>query len=181
MFLELTDKNEIRTLRGQLLLMALAFGGALVLAMVMAWRSDFFHRFIEEKYRPLPAHLQPLDNDLRRGTLSAKRISTLSKADQVALYESWVQQNRPSRQAPLVLVQEAPELFLARAEQTLVCGNTTQKERALLFYEYSQSLAARPYLERARAWFFRRKEEQWSRRIEQAMQKLNKEVDPHGR
>lgn len=176
MFLELTDKNEIRTLRGQLLLMALAFGGALVLAIVIAWRSDFFQRFIEEKYRPLPAHLQPLRDDFRRGALSAKRISTLSKADQAALYESWVQENAPSRQAPLVLVQGAPEVFLARAEQTLVCGNATQKERALLFYEYSQSSAARPYLERARTWFSRRKEEGWSRRIGETMQKLNKEV-----
>lgn len=75
------NKQELRTLKGQLLLLGGMFAGSVVLAMLLATQRGFFEKFVEEKYGALPATLKPLADAAAEGKLDRKRsINFLSRS-----------------------------------------------------------------------------------------------------
>ena len=58
------NKQELRTLRGQVLLLTGLFAASIVVAGVIAFQRSFFERYLREKYVVLPNAWLNLNNDL---------------------------------------------------------------------------------------------------------------------
>src|SRR5687768_6887954 len=165
------SRQEIRTLKGQLLLLAGLFLGSAGLAVALAVSRPLFERHQAETYKPLPAHLAPLaESAAAGGHVDRAAFDKLPADARLALYDDWMLRPEPPPPAtPAALVAADPALYLSRAERTLVAGNDSQRERALKFLELSGSPKAVPVLERAGEWARRRNLPDLAGRIEQTV------------
>jgi hypothetical protein len=169
------NKQEIRTLRGQLVLMAILFVGSLALAVFMAVNRSFFEKYIEEKYGAMPASAQPLAERAETGRFDEsdkEKFAGLSDSERLALYDDWMSREESSAGTPRALIDVAASLYITRAERTIVCGSEDQKRRALRFLELSRSREAIPVLRKAHRWAVRRGSEELAARIADALRRL---------
>ena len=80
----------------------------------------------------------------------------LEDPHKLALYDVWITDENLDERLPAVLTEAAPELFLQRAERTLVCGTQEQRLRGLKFLEWSRSDKAFARIDYAKTWAERR-------------------------
>jgi hypothetical protein len=169
------NKQELRTLKGQLLLLGAMFAASVALAVFIASERRFFEKFIEEKYAPAPETLRPLADAAASGRLDAGEFNKLSQADRLILYDDWMA--RPEggpRLTPAALLAADPGLYLARAERTIVSGRDDQKTRALKFLELAGSRDAIPILRKARQWSIRRRTFEMTAKITETLERLER-------
>ena len=170
------NKEELRTLKGQLLLLGAMFAGSVVLAAVMAWQRPFFEKFIAEKYGVLPAAMKTLaDGAADSGKIDVEAFSKLTPEERLLLYDDWMTRpDPPPQRTPAALVAADPVLYLARAERSLVGGSDDQKTRALKFLELAGSRDAVPLLQKARRWSIKRRTLDLTAKIEQVLERLER-------
>jgi hypothetical protein len=166
-------KHVLRTLRGQLLLLAGLFALCVLAAVVIASQRAVFEQFIAERYQPLPAELQLLTEAVATGSIDQEVFATLSPAQRLALYDTWMTHPAPPPpETPRALVAADPAPYLARAERSLVTGRLEQKLRAVMFLELAGSRQALPILRKAHHWAARRHMPELATRIAVAMARL---------
>lgn len=169
------NKQELRTLRGQLLLFGAMFAASVVLAIVIASQRAFFEKFIEEKYAATPEHLKPLANAAAEGKLDREAFNKLSQADRLILYDDWMARAwPPPLRTPAALVAADSGLYLARAERTIVSGREDQKMRALKFLELAGAHDAVPILRKARRWSIKRGTSEMTAKITETLERLER-------
>lgn len=169
------NKQELRTVKGQLLLLGAMFAGSIVLAVFIATQRGFFEKFIEEKYGQLPASMKPLADAAAEGKIDGEAFKKLSQAERLLLYDDWMARpDPPPARTPEVLVAADSALYLARAERTLVGGSEDQKLRALKFIELARSKLAVPLLQKARQWSIKRRTIQLTARITETLRSLER-------
>ncbi|MBI4606381.1 MAG: hypothetical protein HY721_30820 [Planctomycetes bacterium] len=131
------SRDGIRSPRGQLALLAGAYAGALVLAVVaLALRSAFFESFVREKHPPLPEGLKGKVERLRAGE-GPGQVTPEEAAD---LYGAWIDDPAldPEGRVPRALLSGGPSGMSASAlsaavRRTLAAGSAAQRLRALGF------------------------------------------------
>lgn len=174
------NKQELQTLRGQLLLMGALFAGCIVAAIVMASQREFFEKFVEEKYVALPASLKPLADAAAEGTIDKKAFANLSDSERLALYDYWMTHSDPTLAGmPRALVAADPPLYLTRAERSLVCGRVEQKLKALTFLELAGSRDAIPILQKVSQWAARRQIPEIAAKIAETIDRIER-IAPQG-
>jgi hypothetical protein len=167
------NKRELRTLKGQLLLLFAMFAGSVLLAVFIATQRGFFEKFIEEKYVALPASLKPLADAAAVGQLDLEAFKKLSQTERLFLYDDWMARPEPlPAGTPAALVAADSGLYLARAERTIVSGRDDQKRRALKFLELAGSKEAVPILEKARRWSIKRRTTEMTAKITETLEHL---------
>lgn len=169
------NKQELRTLKGQLLLLGGMFAGSVVLAVFLATQRGFFEKFIEEKYGALPANLKPLVDAAAEGKLDGEAFNKLSQAERLLMYDDWMTRpDPPPTLTPSALVAADSALYLARAERTLLSGREDQKLRALKFMELAGSKTAIPHLQKARQWSIKRRTLKLTAKITETLERLQR-------
>jgi hypothetical protein len=169
------NKQELRTLKGQLLLLGAMFAGSIVLAALIATQRGFFEKFMEEKYGALPASLKPMADAAAEGKLDGEAFNKLSQAERLLLYDDWMTRpGPPPTRTPRALVAADAALYLARSERTLVGGREDQKARALKFMELAGSKDAIPHLKKARLWSIKRRTMELTARITETLERLER-------
>jgi hypothetical protein len=169
------NKQELRTLKGQLLLLGAMLAGSVVLAITIATQRGFFEKFIEEKYTALPAALKPLADAAAEGKLDQEAFNKLSQAERLILYDDWMARpDPPPARTPLALVAADAQLYLARAERTIVSGRNEQKMRALRFLELAAAKDAVPLLRKARQWSVKRRTTELTAKITETLERLER-------
>jgi hypothetical protein len=167
------NKQELRTLKGQLLLLGAMFAGSLVLAIFIAAQRHFFEKFIEEKYGQIPASMKTLADAAAEGKIDGEAFNKLSHAERLLLYDDWMARpDPPPTRTPEVLVAADSALYLARAERTIVGGSEDQKLRALKFIELAGARQAVPLLQKTRQWSIKRRTTRLTNRITEALRSL---------
>jgi hypothetical protein len=167
------NKEELRTLKGQLFLLGAMFAGSVVLAVFIATQRGFFEKFIEEKYDVLPANLKPLADAVALGKIDREAFDKLSTQERLLLYDDWMTRpEQPPVRTPEALVAADPTLYLARAERTIAGGRMDQKLRALKFIELAKSKLAVPLLEKARQWSIKRRTNELTAKITETLRSL---------
>ena len=128
------NREFLRTVRGQLSLLAAAYVGALVLALAaLCLRSLFFERFVHDKFAPVPERLQTLAADLAAGRGDPGQLRALSSEDVNLIYGAWLDQpdlDPAGRLARDLLTADGARI-LERVRRTLVAGNPAQRARAV--------------------------------------------------
>jgi hypothetical protein len=166
-------KHLLHTLRGQILLLTGLCAACIITAVVMASQRAVFEQHIAERYQPLPVELQPLAESLARGSLEQAQFTVLSMAQRLALYHTWMAHiESPPAETPRLLVSIAPELYLARAERSIVTGRMQQKQRAVIFLALTGSPDALPILQKANRWAARRQMPELASHIASAIAQL---------
>jgi hypothetical protein len=160
-------KSEYRKLKMQLVLVGGLFVSSIVAAIVIVNYRPFFEQYLLEKYKPLPANLTSLAQKIESTGQVPEVFGRLSEKQQAAFYEHWMSLPEVGKDLPKLLASAAPALYIARVEQTLVCGSPEQRVRALQFVELafaksdsgnaSDSAEALSMLDRVRAWATRRR------------------------
>lgn len=169
------NKQELRTLKGQLLLLGVMLAGSVALAVIIATQRVFFEKFIEEKYAALPAALKPFADAAAEGRLDREAFNKLSQADRLILYDDWMGHPlEPPARTPSELVKADAGLYLARAERTLINGREDQKRRALKFFELARARDAVPILKKARQWSIRRRTFELTAKITETLERLER-------
>ena len=169
------NKQDMRTLKGQLLLLGVMLAGSVVLAVVIATQRGFFEKFIEEKYVALPATLKPFADAAAEGKLDREAFNKLSPAERLILYDDWMARpTEPPARTPFELVAADANLYLARAERTLISGRDDQKIRALKFLELAGTRAAVPILRKARQWSMKRRTIELTAKITETLERLER-------
>jgi len=169
------NKQELRTLKGQLLLLGAMFLGSAVLALFLATQRGFFEKYIEENYVELPVSLKPLADAAAEGRLDQASFEKLSRAERLILYDDWMARpGPPPARTPSALVAVDSGLYLARAERTIVSGREDQKMRALRFLELAGSRDAIPILRKARQWSLKRKTAELTAKITETLDHLER-------
>jgi hypothetical protein len=170
------NKQELRTLKGQLLLLGAMFAASVVLAALMATERTFFEKFVAEKYGVLQAELKTLaDGAADSGKIDAEAFSKLTMEERLLLYDDWMTRpDPPPPRTPAALVAADPVLYLARAERSLVGGSDDQKARALEFLELAGSRDAIPLLQKARQWSVKRRTSDLTAKIEDVIERLER-------
>jgi hypothetical protein len=174
------SRQGLRSLQGQLTLLALAYVGALLLALVaLCCRSLFFERFLGETFRAASEDLAPLLQAAADGTARGPELLKLKNADGDVLYEAWMHDEQLDRQGRLAryLFSVQGDLILERARRTLAVGTREQKARALDLLGWTDSpelrreadRLGRRALERA----LRRGEDELGGRARDLLQKLS--------
>lgn len=167
------NKRELRTLKGQLLLLGAMFAGSIALAIFVATQRGFFEKFIEEKYGVLPATMKTLADTAAEGKIDEEAFKKLSQAERLLLYDDWMARpDTPPARTPEVLVAADSALYLARAERTLIGGREDQKLRALKFIELARAKMAVPLLQKARQWSIKRRTIQLTEKITETLRSL---------
>jgi hypothetical protein len=169
------NKQELHSLKGQLLLLGVMFAASIALAVFISSERRFFERFIEETYVATPETLKPLADAAAEGKLDEAAFNKLSQADRLILYDDWMarREQQPER-TPSVLFAADSGLYLARAERTIVCGRDDQKMRALKFLELAGSRASIPTLRKAREWSVKRKTFALTAKITETLERLER-------
>lgn len=167
------NKQELRTLRSQLLLTVGLFAGCIAAAGVMASQRGFFEKYLKEKYAPLPADLKDVADAAGAGEVDPVRFEQLSDAERLALYDDWMSRDPPPANTPRALLTAAGELYLARAERTLVCGNDDQRKRALRFLELAGSREAISRLQKLSRWAARRSLPEFAAAVAETIDRLD--------
>ena len=170
------NRQEIRTLKGQLLLLGAMFAGSVVLAVVMATQRPFFEKFIAEKYGTIPANIKTLADEVAlSGKIEAEAFSKLTDEERLLLYDDWMTRpDPPPPRTPAALVAADPKLYLARAERSLVGGSDSQKTRVLKFFELAGSKDAIPLLQKARQWSIKRRTLDLTAKITDVLERLER-------
>jgi hypothetical protein len=169
------NKRELRTLKGQILLLAGMLAGSVVLAVFIATQRAFFEKFIEEKYAALPANMKPLADAATEGKLDREAFNKLSQTERLLLYDDWMTRpDPPPMPMPAALVAADSPLYLARAERTLAGGREDQKLRALKFLELAGSKEAIPLLQKARQWSIKRRTILLTAKITETLERLER-------
>ena len=170
------NKQELRTLKGQLLLLGAMFAGSVVLAVLIATQRPFFEKFIAEKYGVLPASMKTLaDGAAESGKIDAEAFSKLTEEERLLLYDDWMTRpDPPPLRTPAALVAADQKLYLARAERSLVGGSDNQKTRALKFLELAGSKDAIPLLRKARQWSVKRRTLDLTAKITDVLERLER-------
>jgi hypothetical protein len=169
------NKQELRTLKGQILLLTGMFAGSVVLAVFMATERGFFEKLIEEKYVVLPASMKPLADAAAEGRIDGEAFNKLSQTERLLLYDDWMMRpDPPPMRMPSALVAADSRLYLARAERTLVGGREDQKLRALKFLELAGSKEAIPLLQKARRWSIKRRTALLTAKITETLERLER-------
>ncbi|HEX8920732.1 MAG TPA: hypothetical protein VF766_04610 [Pyrinomonadaceae bacterium] len=169
------NKQELRTLTGQLLLLCAMLAGSVVLAVLIATQRGFFEKFIEERYAALPASLKPLADAAAEGRLDPEAFNKLSLPERLFLYDDWMARPEPlPAGTPRSLVAADSGLYLTRAERTIVSGSEKQKLRALNFLELAGAKDAIPILRKARQWSIKRRTVEITARITETLERLER-------
>jgi hypothetical protein len=169
------NKQELRTLKGQLLLLGAMLAASVVLAIFIAMQRGFFEKFIEEKYGVLPASMKSLADAAAEGKIDKEAFDKLSQAERLLLYDDWMARpDSPPERTPEVLVASDAALYLARAERTIVGGSEHQKLRALKFIELAGARQAIPLLQKARQWSIKRATTQLTAKITETLRSLER-------
>ena len=166
------NKQELKTLRAQSLLMGGLLAGCIAAAILLATQRGFFESYLKEKYPPLPEGLRPVADAAAKGRLDPEEFEKLTEPERLTLYGHWMEGTDTPPAAARVLVEAAPALYIARAERTLVCGNADQRGRALAFLEAAGSDEAIPVLEELSRWARRRKMPELAAQIAGAADRL---------
>jgi hypothetical protein len=144
----------LRSVRGQLSLLAATFAGAVALAVVMVClRGLVFERYVREVYPPLEGWSEEAAQLLAAPNTSAGRIAELGKEmqrridrhddpkrryqDLERIYGAWISEGRASA-SPLLpgrLTRLQRDWVLQRLRRTLVAGRPTQRAAALSWME----------------------------------------------
>jgi hypothetical protein len=165
-------KGELRTLRGQFMLLALMFLGSAAGAVVLASQRGFFEKHIDEKYTPLPEALRKLAEGAGEGRLNGAEFEKLTPPERLLLYDDWMARvEEGPASTPKVLLAADPQLYLARLERSLICGRPEQRRRALRFAELGGNRDAAPVLERVRTWARRRARTELAADVEAALER----------
>lgn len=128
-------KSEYRKLTMQLVLVAGLFVSCVAAAIVIVNNRPFFEKYLLEKHKPLPANLTSLAQKMKTTGKLPEVFERLTQKQHAAFYEHWMSLPEVEKEMPRMLVSTAPSLYIARVEQTLVCGSQEQRTRALLFVE----------------------------------------------
>ena len=172
------NRQELRTLRGQLVLLGGLFAVCAATAVAMASQREFFEQFLYERYTPVSADVSEASEAAATGRLDRQRFDRLSDAKRLALYEEWISRSEPLPAAtPPNLVGLSGMLYIHRAERTIVCGNTEQRGKALKFLELSECPEAIPVLRKAGRWAQRRKMSALAAQIEKTISRLESTFD----
>lgn len=169
------NKQELRTLKGQLLLLGAMLAASILLAIFIAMQRGFFEKFVEEKYAALPANMKPLADAAAEGKIDREAFDKLSQAERLLLYDDWMTRpEQSSSRTPSALVAADSALYLSRAERTIVGGREDQKLRALKFIELAGSKMALPLLQKARQWSINRRTTQLTTKITETLERLER-------
>jgi hypothetical protein len=189
-------RQFIRSVQGQLSLLAATYAGAILLALG-AWifRSILFEPYIREKFPPLKADLavallQVADGQADPGTL-AKTIDELAEKETRAgdidsardklwaeIYGEWINRDDldPANRLAGVFLSEQNCLIFERLRRTLVAGNEQQRGRALYLLGLTATdedrALARQLCAYARERALRRNEPELVRQAEQVLNAL---------
>jgi len=174
------NKQEMKTLRAQSLLMGGLFVGCIGAAVFLATQRGFFEGYLREKYSPLPENLRPMADAAAQGQLDAEEFEKLTEPERLALYDHWMEGSDAPPAFARVLVEAAPALYIARAERTLVCGNADQRDRALVFLEAAGSDEAAAALEDVSQWARRRKMPELAAQVDAAAERVRQRAPAAG-
>jgi hypothetical protein len=176
------NKQEIRTLRAQLLLT----GGLMLLcavcAVVVATQRKLVERkWIREKYTAaydnFPRRVQEAADAAAAGKLTEKLYEPLSEKERDWLYEDWmIRSDPPFEAAPSALAGIDAVRYLERAERTLVCGSAPQQQRAARFLELCATPAAAEVAVRVHDWARKRNRQVLAERLAPTIETLKKEA-----
>jgi hypothetical protein len=164
------NKQEMRRLRMQALLMGGLIGGCVIAAVLTASQRWIFEKYCREKYLDLPGSLRSIAEAAEEGHVEPKLFQRLNPQERLLLYDDWMTRAEPRpRQTPKALTSVAPELYLSRAERTLICGNAQQREGALEFLRLAERAEAAAALERACRWWKKRNVPEAADQIQEAI------------
>lgn len=128
-----------RSPRGQMSLIAAAYGGAVVAAcIVLALRSTWFagtvyERFPTERQQPGARELRELAGDIAAGRKGAERLEDLSAEQLIVVYGVLIddETHEPDGRLARGVADVRGEELLVRLRRTLAVGNQRQRLRAL--------------------------------------------------
>jgi len=158
----------LRSPRGQVWLFGSTFAASLVLSGVMALNRPFFEGYVREKLPTPSSEAVTLASQIKQGRIAQAQAVAQARTVAADLYAAWMASPTGPGQEHLakVMMESAPDYYLARIERTLVTGTEAQRLRAVLLAELSRSRDARPILQRALA----RAEAQRRSHLQQALQ-----------
>lgn len=137
----------LATVRGQLELLALTLGAAVVLAVLLAGQRDFFLQYVTEKYGPALASTEVAAQALE----GPRPPGHVAAAEAEALYELYATAPEPRPALAKGLVAAAPDVVARRLERTFAAGDATQRARAASLAEAAPHPALADVLRRAEA------------------------------
>ena len=177
------SKAYLRSVTGQLQVLAAVFAGALVLAVVtLSLRSALFERFVREKMKPLP---EALERDLAQDP-TGRRCLDGAPEDTDLIYGAWIERDGldPGGELARSMFTLKTERALERARVTLVAGSAAQRRRAVEFLSRAEgteaSRRAAELCRHAEARARRRGEEELLHRAESVEARLESSVRPPG-
>lgn len=142
----------VRSLAGQLAAIAILFVGTAVLAMVPVVWPHAFDGYLRETPPTLTDAVRLVADELAAGRLDPAAFASLTPDERAMLYEDWLARTPRSADAPRLLVLADRELYLARAQRTLVCGDSDQRAVALEFYARAGDPGGAAYLATVERW-----------------------------
>jgi hypothetical protein len=137
-----------RTTRGQVTLIGVLYGGALLLALgALSLRSTWFagavrERFPDAEKTPEVATAQELARGIAAGRKHPDELKELSDDALLSVYGVLLDEPDADSEGRLLAAfrEEQPEALLARVRRTLAAGNRIQRLRALEFLGTISSL-----------------------------------------
>jgi hypothetical protein len=128
------DRDFLRSIRGQLGLLGLAYAGAVALAVVaLCLRAWFFESYARERYPEASASLRAMIERAARGAPDRGTAEPLSPQEFDAVYGAWIGDPAldPEGHAARRLLWSNREPLLRRLRITAAAGNLSQRSRAL--------------------------------------------------
>lgn len=125
----------LRTTRGQLTVLGVAYGSAALLAAVaVVFFTDWFDSGVYEKFKTAPSErLRKLAADVAAGRNEATAVKDLSETELLQIYAVCVDEPDvdPQQQLAAALWRFHGDRLLERIRRTLVVGNPKQRLKAL--------------------------------------------------
>ncbi|MEL6109463.1 MAG: hypothetical protein AAFU85_25930 [Planctomycetota bacterium] len=165
-------KGKRHGLLFQLLLVLKLFVACIVAAGCLVFYRGWVEGFMDEDYQSPPQSLQATIDAVKLRQPIQKAYDEVPKEDRVYLYDYWMATEPINSQLPGELLRLDPNVFLARAERTLVSGSPEQRVKALRFFELGDHPGAIAVLEKAEAWARRRKLQELAGQIEAVLDQL---------
>jgi hypothetical protein len=130
-----------RTTRGQVALIGILYGGALLLALgALSLRSAWFagtvrERFPDAEKKPEAATARELARDIAAGRKEPDELHELGDEALLSVYGVLLDEPDADNEGRLLAAfrEEQPETLRARVRRTLAAGNRAQRLRALEF------------------------------------------------
>ena len=151
------DRKELRKFKMQLAMLGGLVILATVAALVISTQRGFARKFVKEKYAAVPKSLKSEIESIKTKSALTESYKKLKEKDRLLLYDAWMTDQLESDEFPRLILKEDFQIFSRRAERTLVCGSTQQRDRALEFFRLGNHPDTIPILEKARRWAGRRK------------------------